>query len=82
MLAAGIKTPVPLEELEIHLREEIEELGEDGATFIHKVENRSNAGGHPQGIVAELKSKNDRTTRICRFHRAEIVVRKILTGQL
>jgi len=23
MLAAGIKTPVPLEELEIHLREEI-----------------------------------------------------------
>src|SRR5271168_5258882 len=24
MLAAGIKTPVPLEELEIHLREEIE----------------------------------------------------------
>jgi hypothetical protein len=25
MLAAGIKTPVPLEELEIHLREEIEQ---------------------------------------------------------
>jgi hypothetical protein len=24
MLAAGIKTPVPLEELEIHLRDEIE----------------------------------------------------------
>jgi hypothetical protein len=24
MLAAGIKTPVPLDELEIHLREEIE----------------------------------------------------------
>ncbi len=34
MLAVGIKTPVPLEELEIHLRDEIEELGEDGATFI------------------------------------------------
>ena len=25
MLAAGIKSPVPLEELEIHLREEIEQ---------------------------------------------------------
>ena len=25
MLSAGIKTPVPLEELEIHLREEIEQ---------------------------------------------------------
>src|SRR6185312_3404267 len=33
MLAAGIKSPVPLEELEIHLREEIErqmKLGLDG----------------------------------------------------
>ena len=27
MLAAGIKSPVPLEELEIHLREEIERTG-------------------------------------------------------
>ena len=27
MLAAGIKTPVPLEELESHLREEIERQG-------------------------------------------------------
>jgi hypothetical protein len=25
-------------------REEVEELGEDGATFVHKVENRKNAG--------------------------------------
>jgi hypothetical protein len=41
--------------------EEVGELGEDGATFVHKVENRRNAGIHPQGIVAELKSKNDRT---------------------
>jgi hypothetical protein len=30
MLAAGIKTPVPLEELESHLREEIEELMKSG----------------------------------------------------
>src|SRR6202142_3402068 len=30
MLAAGIKTPVPLEELEIHLREEIERQMKSG----------------------------------------------------
>ena len=30
MLTAGIKTPVPLEELEIHLREEIERHTEAG----------------------------------------------------
>ena len=43
------------------LGKEVEELGVDGATFIDKVENRRNAGSHPQGIVAKLKSKNDRT---------------------
>ena len=59
----------------------VEELGEDGATFVHKVKNRRNAGSHPQGVVAELKSKNDRTTKKRRFYRAEIVVRKTLTGQ-
>jgi hypothetical protein len=30
MLAAGIKTPVPLEELEIHLREDIEQQMKTG----------------------------------------------------
>jgi hypothetical protein len=32
MLAAGIKTPVPLEELELHLREEIERQIQSGAS--------------------------------------------------
>src|SRR5438045_1153050 len=32
MLAAGIKTPVPLEELESHLREDIEQQTRSGAT--------------------------------------------------
>jgi hypothetical protein len=67
--------------VELVLGEEVEELGEDGATFVHKVKNRRNAGSHPQGIVAKLKSKNDRTAGICRFYRAEIAVMKILTGQ-
>ena len=61
--------------------EAVEELGEDGATFVHKVKNRRLAGEHPRGVIAELKSKNDRTTKICRFYQAEIVVRKTLTGQ-
>jgi hypothetical protein len=43
--------------------EEVEELGEDGATFVHKVKNRRNAGSHPQGIVAKLKSKKDQTAK-------------------
>ena len=30
--------------VELVFREEVEELGEDGATFVHKVENRKNAG--------------------------------------
>ena len=33
------------------------QLGEGGAIIVHQVKNRSNAGSHPQGIVAELKSK-------------------------
>jgi hypothetical protein len=61
--------------------EEVEELGEDGATFVHKVKNRWLAVEHPQGVVAELKSKNDRTTKKRRFYRAENVVVKTLTGQ-
>jgi hypothetical protein len=45
------------------------------------VENRKNAGDRPQGIVAELKSKNDRTAVLSSFHSGEIAVSKNLTGQ-
>ena len=62
--------------VELVFGEEVEELGEDGATFVHKVENRRNAGSHPQGIVAELKSKNDRTAALSSFYNGEIVVTK------
>src|ERR1017187_7708892 len=61
--------------------QEVEELGEDGATFVHKVKNRQPAVEHPRKAVAELKSKNDRIARKRRFYRAEIVVMKTLTGQ-
>jgi hypothetical protein len=48
--------------------EEVEELCEDGATFVHKVKNRQPAVEHLQQVVAKLKSKNDRTTRKRRFY--------------
>ena len=67
--------------VELVFGQEVEELGEDGATFVHKVKNRRLAVEHPRGVFVELKSKKDRTARICRFYRAEIAVRKILTGQ-
>jgi hypothetical protein len=62
--------------VELVFGEEVEELGEDGATFVHKVENRRNAGNHPQGIVADLKSKNDQTAVLSSFYNAEIAVSK------
>jgi hypothetical protein len=40
------------------------------------VENRRNAGSHPQGIVAGLKSKNDRTAVLSSFYNDEIAVSK------
>src|ERR1039457_3417886 len=67
--------------VELVFGQEVEELGEDGATFAHKVKNRQPAVAHPRGGVAELKSKNDRTRKKRRFYRAENVVRKTLTGQ-
>ena len=60
---------------------EIQKLGEDGATFVHRVENRGNAGNHPQRTLAEMKSKKVGTTRIGRCYRNEIAVIKYSTGQ-
>jgi hypothetical protein len=67
--------------VELVFGEEVEELGEDGAALVHKVKNRQPVVETPRKVVAELKSKNDRTARICRFYRNEIAVGKISTGQ-
>ena len=56
--------------------QEVEELGEDGATFVHKVKNRWLAVKHPRGVVAELKSKNDQTSVSPCFYNGEIAVIK------
>ena len=54
MLAAGIKTPVPLEELEIHLRKEIERLEKSGVDERTAFENAVRQTGQPQSLKNEF----------------------------
>jgi hypothetical protein len=67
--------------VELVLGEEVQELGEDGATFVHKVKNRWMAVEHPRKAVAKLKSKKVRTAKERRSYRNEIALRRNLTGQ-
>jgi uncharacterized membrane protein len=55
MLAAGIKTPVPLEELEIHLREDIERQMESGLAEQKAFEISVPQIGQPQALSHEFK---------------------------
>ena len=58
MLAAGIKTPVPLEELEIHLREEIERQMKSGLGEQKVFEISIRQIGQPKRLKKEFnKSK-------------------------
>ena len=63
--------------VELVFGQEVEELGEDGATCVRKVKNRRLAVEHPRRVVTELKSKNDRTAVLSSFYNDEIVVIKI-----
>jgi hypothetical protein len=54
MLAAGIKSPVPLEELEIHLREEIERQIKSGKNEQYAFENAIKKMGHPKNLKTEF----------------------------
>jgi hypothetical protein len=60
MLAAGIKTPVPLEELEIHLREEIERQMKSGLNEQKAFEISIQKIGQPKALNGEFK-KSERT---------------------
>jgi hypothetical protein len=60
MLAAGIKTPVPLDELEIHLREEIERQMKSGLNEQKAFEISVQQIGQPKGLGSEFK-KSERT---------------------
>jgi predicted membrane channel-forming protein YqfA (hemolysin III family) len=55
MLAAGIQTPVPLEELEIHLREEIERQMKSGLSEPQAFEISTRRIGQPQVLQREFK---------------------------
>jgi flagellar basal body-associated protein FliL len=59
MLAAGIETPVPLEELEIHLREEIERQMKSGLDEQNTFEISIQQIGQPKALKTEF-SKNER----------------------
>ncbi len=67
--------------VEIVLGQEVQELGEDGATFVHKLENWQTPVIHPQRVVVKLKSKNAKTTKTRPFYRGKIGVSQNLTGQ-
>jgi hypothetical protein len=60
MLAAGIKTPVPLDELEIHLREEIEQQIKLGLNEQKAFEISVRQIGQPKMLKREFK-KSERT---------------------
>jgi hypothetical protein len=55
MLAAGIQTPVPLEELEIHLREEIEQRMQSGISEQEAFAMASAIIGQPEPLKSEFK---------------------------
>jgi hypothetical protein len=55
MLAAGIKTPVPLEELEIHLREEIERQVKSGLNEQNAFEISVQQIGQPKKLEGEFE---------------------------
>src|ERR1700679_2335147 len=61
MLAAGIKSPVPLEELEIHLREEIEREMHSGMNEQKAFEISVQQIGQPKMLKSEFK-KTERTS--------------------
>lgn len=60
MLAAGIKSPVPLEELENHLRDEMERQMKSGLTAEAAFEISIRQIGQPKAIKSEFK-KSERT---------------------
>jgi hypothetical protein len=56
MLAAGIKTPVPLEELEIHLREEIERQMQSGLNGLEAFNSAVHKIGQARALKLEFKN--------------------------
>ena len=55
MLAAGIKTPVPLEELESHLRDDVEQQIQSGLDAQQAFENSVQRIGHAYKLKSEFR---------------------------
>jgi len=66
MLAAGIKTPVPLEELEIHLREEIGQRMKSELNEQRAFEIAAKQIGQPNALKNEFKKTTMKTRYISR----------------
>jgi hypothetical protein len=76
MLAAGIKSPVPLEELEAHLREEIEWQMKSGLDEQKAFEISAQRIGQPNVIKTEFK-------KICKTtERTSMKILKIIVGSI
>jgi hypothetical protein len=73
MLAAGIETPVPLEELEIHLREDVEQGMRSGLTAQAAFETAVQRMGQADGLKAEFK-KAGKTNRYSRINHNAVYV--------
>src|SRR5580698_4347240 len=73
MLAAGIKTPVPLEELESHLREEIERQTKSGLNEAEAFNCAVQKIGEVQVIQNEFK-KVEATKEECDYKRLQILL--------
>jgi len=71
MLAAGIKAPVPLEELESHLREEIDKQIQSGISEQLAFETAVERIGYPSQLKNEFKktgcAKDDRSWKLLRM---------------
>jgi hypothetical protein len=75
MLAAGIKTPVPLVELEIHLREDVEKEMLAGAD----AEKAFEKGARRIGLAGEIRSEFDKSTNGNTFmHKRYLIANAVL----
>jgi hypothetical protein len=75
MLAAGIKTPVPLEELETHLRDEIERQTKSGLGEMEAFQTAAQKIGHAHRVQHEFKKVEDnKEARDGKFRQTLVVV--------
>jgi len=79
MLAAGIKSPAPLEELEIHLREEIEQQMFSGANKQGAFENAVARIGRTNSLQQEFQKINN-FSKAEKQRRAAAIISTLILG--